>query len=376
MRLLATERAALERFLPGLDARLATLPLQDLESPGNPALRWYKEAGGAGLLIAEIHGGKGATAAQAAQLTRALAARSPSLALATTMHQFSVASLKALAESSDGPEWMLLDGIARDKRLMSSAFAEGHSGQSILAPTMKAVWNGKNWRVTGRKQPCSLSRSMDLLTTSLVLEHPEKGISTGVALIPSQSAGISVEPFWGSWILAGAESDAVILEDVEVHPDLVFELSAELQSADNDLQTLGYVWFEILLTACYLGIAAALVEKVMTAGRGTIQDRTNLCIKLESSNMLVDTVAANLDRGDFGKDALSRALVTRFAVADNIQAMVAKSVELLGGMAFVRSSDIAYLASATHAIGFHPPSRHSSAQSLFEWCEGKQLAMV
>lgn len=376
MRLLAKERETLEQFLPGLDAKLAAIPLQTLESPGNQSLSMYKSAGGAGLLIPKIHGGKGATAVQAALLTRALASRSPSLALATTMHQFSVASLIALAESSDGPEWMLLDGIATEQRLMSSAFAEGHAGQSILAPTMKAVWDGRNWRVTGKKQPCSLARSMDLLTTSLQLEHPEKGVSVGVALIPAQSPGISVEPFWRSWILGGAESDAVILQDVEVHPDLVFELDAELQSQDNDLQTLGYVWFEMLLTACYLGVASALVEKVMASGRGTVQDRTSLCIQLESSNLLVDAIARNLDLGDFGKDALSRALITRFAAADNIQAIVAKSVELLGGMAFIRSSDVSYLASATHAIGFHPPSRNSAMQSLLHWYEGQQWVMV
>ena len=97
MRVLENERSVLERYLPGLDARLAATPFMDLESPGSPGIAMYRAAGGAGLLIPTIHRGGGATALDAARLTRALAARSPSLAVATTMHQFSVASLVALA---------------------------------------------------------------------------------------------------------------------------------------------------------------------------------------------------------------------------------------------------------------------------------------
>ena len=84
-----------------------------------------------------------------------------------------------------------------------------------------AAREGDNWRVSGSKRPCSLSRSMDLLTASVAVPDEDGGSRLGVALIPAESPGIRVEPFWSSWVLAGAESDAVILEDVEVHPDLV-----------------------------------------------------------------------------------------------------------------------------------------------------------
>ncbi len=375
MRLLAHEKAVLERCLPGLDNKLATIPLMELESPGSKGIGLYRDAGGAGLLIPEIHGGVGASAVDAVQLTRALAARSPSLALATTMHQFSVASLIVLAESSDGPEWMLLDGVARDKRLMASAFAEGNTSQSILAPTMKGVWDGKNWRVSGCKQPCSLSRSMDLLTASIMLEHPQKGNQASVALIPAASDGITVKPSWGTWVLAGAESDTVILEDVEVHPDLVFELGTELQGELDNLQTIGFIWFELLLTACYLGVAAALVERVLAAERGAKNERVALGVAVEGAALALDGAAHNLDNGDGGNNGLARSLIARFTVAEVIPSVVAKAVELLGGMAFIGSSDVAYLAAATHAIGFHPPSRQSSVNALYEWFSGNALVI-
>ena len=75
--------------------------------------------------------GGGATARQDLRCTRAIGARTPSLAVAATMHNFSVASLVALSQHSEGFEWMLLDAIARDRLLAASAFAEGLSGQGI-----------------------------------------------------------------------------------------------------------------------------------------------------------------------------------------------------------------------------------------------------
>ena len=375
MRLLAAEREACDRFLPGLDGKLAAIPLMELESPGSPGIELYRAAGGAGLVIPTMHGGGGASAVDAARVTRALAARSPSLAVATTMHQFSVASLVALASSSAGLEWMLLDGVARDQRLMASGFAEGRTSQSILAPTMKGVWDGSTWRVSGRKQPCSLSRSMDLLTASVALEEPDGGTRMAIALIPAAAEGITVTPFWGSFALAGAESDTVTLENVDVHPELIVEVSTGLDGELDDLQTLGFVWFELLVTACYLGVAAALVERVLDGERGATHERLALGMAVEGAALMLDGAARNLDDGDGGNDGLARALITRFTVADIVRSTVAKAVELLGGMAFAGSPEVAYLAAASHAIGFHPPSRHSSADALLGWFSGRPVVI-
>ncbi|SDM31000.1 acyl-CoA dehydrogenase family protein [Allokutzneria albata] len=375
MRLLAQEREVCERYLPGLDATLGAIPLMELESQGNPGIELYRGAGGPGLVIPAVHGGGGAGAVDAVRITRALATRSPSLAIATTMHQFSVASLVALASSSAGFEWMLLDGVARDRLLMASGFAEGRTAQGVLTPTMKAVWDGTNWRVSGRKQPCSLSRSMDLLTASVALHDPDGSTRTAIALIPAASEGITIEPFWGSWALGGAESDTVILSDVVVHPDLIVELRTGLDGELDDLQTLGFVWFELLVTACYLGIAANLAERVLTEERGTPHERLALGTAVAGAALTLDGAARDLDDGGGGNDGLARALITRFTVADTIRATVAGAVELLGGMNFVRSPEIAYLAAAAHAIGFHPPSRHSSADALLGWFRGRPLVL-
>ncbi|MEW5249686.1 acyl-CoA dehydrogenase family protein [Microbulbifer sp. 2201CG32-9] len=375
MKLLGQEIELLERYLPGLYAHLEATPLETLEGDQNPSISWYKEAGGAGLLISSDFGGAGVSAHDMIRLTRAIASKAPSLALCTTMHQFSLASLIELSRNSDGPEWMLLDGIARDKLLMCSAFAEGRAGQSILEPTMRAVWDGKNWLVSGRKQPCSLARSMDLITASVKLEKEGQHSVTGVALIPAKTAGISVEPFWKNTILAGTESDALVLDNVEVHPDLVFELGLEFEGKLDDLQTYGFIWFELLLTTSYLGVAMSLAQRVFDNDRGDANARVSLATELKGVAMLLDSVAKALDDGLDRNECLAHSLIARYQVTDAIQRSIVKSVELLGGIAFIKSHEISYLSSAAQAISFHPPSRVSAINGLHSWFLGNVLTM-
>jgi len=220
---LSNERETLERLLPGLDETLSEIGLADLERPGSPGIQAFRDAGGAGLLVPVEHGGLGATPLDAVRVQRAIGVRSPSLAVATTMHHFSVASLLEASKHSEtskhrsGFEWMLLAAIAKERLLLASGFAEGKTGQGILAPTMSATRRGGKLLISGAKRPCSLSRSMDLLTAS-VLVPGESGRQFAVALIPAGSPGLKVNPFWGSWALAGAESDEVVLTDVEIDP--------------------------------------------------------------------------------------------------------------------------------------------------------------
>src|SRR2546423_14289974 len=89
-RVLQHERETLDRFMPGLDAQLAELSLEELEQPGGPGISLFREAGGAGLLIPESSGGLGAGPAQAIEGQRALGSRGPPPPIATTMHHLSI----------------------------------------------------------------------------------------------------------------------------------------------------------------------------------------------------------------------------------------------------------------------------------------------
>src|ERR1700733_4536402 len=291
MNILRAERDTLDAYLPGLDKYLSETPLLELERPGNGALRKFKELGGPGLLIPAEYGGKGATQIDAVRIQRAVGSRSPSLAVATTMHHFSVASLVELTAAGNGFEWVMLMAIAENSWLLSSGFAEGKPGQHILTPTMRGAKADGGIVVSGTKKPCSLTWSMNLMSASVPVAAPATGASRlAVVLIPADSAGIERVPFWQTTALAAAESDQVTLTNVFVPDSLIF-YPQDGESMDP-IQARGFVWFELLVSASYLGAATNLAERAIARGRGSDEDRAGLAIELESMAAALEQVAS------------------------------------------------------------------------------------
>lgn len=376
MEFLARERAVLERFLPGLEAELRSVPLERLESRSSPAIEVFRNANASGLLIPREHRGLGASAVEAVQVQRAIGACAPSLAVATTMHHFSAATLVELQRREAGLEWMLLQAIAERQILLASGFAEGVSGQGVLRPTMKGRRISGKVEISGEKRPCSLSRSMDILTASVVVSSDDPGHEDefGVALISAKLPGIKITPFWSASVLAGAESDTVSLDDVSVEEDLVITMGSAEAPVLDEIQTAGFLWFELLITASYVGIASALVERVLYGHRGDEWPRIAGAVELEAAMASLEGVAQQIHPGGpRSADLLPRALHCRYAAQDAISRSVAGAVELLGGMAFIRDADVGYLASASQALAFHPPGRLKAAAALADAFTGGDL---
>ncbi|CAL9635880.1 Isobutylamine N-hydroxylase [Streptomyces sp. enrichment culture] len=360
MRFLECERATLAKLLPGLDPALREIPLTELERPGSPGIRLFRDSGGPGLLVPESHQGRGATALDALRVQRAIGSRSPSLAVATTMHHFSMATLAGLGGLGDGPQGMLVEGVAAGDRIIASGFAEGRSGTGILDPSMTAEVTGDGIRINGVKRPCSLARSMDVLTASVLVPREDgQGDELAVALVPAESEGLSVSGFWSSTFLAGAESEQVTLTDVLVPPDLVLRTGTATASGGrlDELQTAGLLWFQVLMTGSYLGVAGALVERVLLNDRIPEHERVRLYAETEAATAAAEGIARRVDAGDLGESALAQALCTRYGVQDALGRIVPRAVELLGGLNFMTSDEVGYLAATANGLSLHPPSR-------------------
>lgn len=377
MRFLETDRGVLQRSLPGLDEALTAIPPGDLERRGSPGTAVFREAGGPGLLVPADLGGIGASPLEAVRVQRAIGSRSPSLAVATTMHHFSVASLVAVSDTNTGMDWMLLQAIAADSLLLASGFAEGRPDGQILKPTMTATPTPDGVRLSGVKKPCSLSRSMDLLTASVMLPRPDgPGEQLAVALIPAKDDGVSVSSFWSSFALAGAESDQVTIDDVLVPSDLVVTTSVSEGEQLDDIQNAAFLWFELLITGSYVGAASALVELALGSDRISESDRLRLVVTLEGAMASVENIARRMTDELNSRQLLVDALLVRYAVQDAIAAAVPRAVELLGGMNFITSDRIGYLAAAVNGLGFHPPARAKMAGPLLGYFAGNPLAIA
>jgi alkylation response protein AidB-like acyl-CoA dehydrogenase len=376
MGLLRKERVTLDSLLPGLDAQLAKLSLADLERPGNPGIGLLRKAGGAALVVPAALGGKGASALQAVRVLRAIGARSPSLAIATTMHSFSVATLVEFGvfDPNDDGGSTVLSAVTENDWLIASGFAEGRSGTNILAATMVArATPGGGYLISGSKKPCSLTYSMHLLSASVTLQEADGRTRRAIALIPADAAGIERRPFWRSGVLTGAESDEVILRDVVIPGHLLFFPSAEERL--DPVETAGYLWFQLLVSAAYLGAASGLVERVVLANKGSDADRTLLGTEVESAMEALENVAHAM-ASEPKQELLARALLVRFAIQTAIERACMLAAELLGGMAFIGSPDVSYLLGVCRALAFHPPSRLSSSTALAGHLKGGALQWV
>ena len=372
MGFLKRERATLEQLLPGLDAALAGIPLLEMEPPGNPAIVTFRRLGGPGLLVPTQLGGRGASPLQAVRAQRAIACRAPSLAVATTMHHFTLASLMEINPEDPGLEGELLESVARGNLYVGSGFAEGTTGTSIQTSALRMERRPGGFILNGSKKPCSLSLSMDLFTISTPApECMDAGLAA--VIIPADTPGIERRPFWLSPILAGAESDEVVLRDVFVPADAFLPLGGSGRS--NAVQDRGFLWFELLIAAAYLGIASALVERVLSSGKGGAGERVSLATEVEGAMAALEGIAHAMLAGARGNEDLARMLLVRYAVQAAIDRATSLAVELMGGMAFIRSPEVSYLLAAARALSLHPPTRLTSSNRLDAFLMGSPLVL-
>jgi hypothetical protein len=125
-------------------------------------------------------------------------------------------------------------------------------------------------------------------------------------------------------VLAGAQSEAVTLSDVTVEEDLVITMGAADAPVLDAIQIAGFLWFELLISASYLGMASALAERVLAEERGAPADRVAVAGALEAAMSSLEGVAVPMADMDAARgDLLTRALLCRYATQDAINRAVA-----------------------------------------------------
>lgn len=356
--LLAKERLVLDEYFPGLDDKLTSFSFMERESQGNECMDLIKQMGVPSLMIPIEYGGKGASALDAIYIQRAIGSRSPSLAIALTMHQFSVASL--IGAISVQPELeRILTMIAEENLLLASGFAEGIS-QNIFSPTVNAMPVTGGIIVNGRKKPCTLSHKMDLLTASVKLPDDQLAI----IIIPSNTPGIKVNDFWNHWILKGTDTHEVVLEDVFVSNENIFHAGTE-QNVSPVIMN-GLIWFELLATASYIGVVSSMVEKVLQSDKAPNLDKMHdLTADLVQSMNSLEGLAYKFINNQYLDFLLNEVLLVRDSIERKIEQISTQSAKLLGGMNFLTTLDTSYLLLVSQLLTFHPPSKQDCL-ALFE----------
>jgi hypothetical protein len=130
------------------------------------------------------------------------------------------------------------------------------------------------------------------------------------------------------------------------------------------------LWFELLIAAAYVGAASGLVERVLAAGRGSAEVRAMLAIELEAATLALVQVAASATQPGSTDEQLAHALYARYGAQRAVQQASMAAAEAGGGMAFVGSSDVAYLIAASRALAFHPPALAGASEPLLRHLGG------
>jgi len=217
---------------------------------------------------------------------------------------------------------------------------------------------------------------MDLLTASVMVPREDgAGKELAVVLIPAGTPGLQVSEFWATFALAGAESEQVSVDGVLVPYELVVRTHVDPGQEIDDTQVTAFLWFELLITASYLGVASALVERVVGDERIPDAERVRLVAETEAAMSGLENLARQVPDANGDRQLLADALYVRYAVQDTIARVVPRSVELLGGMRFFVADDIAYLAACANGLGFHPPSRGKMSAPLARHLADEPLAV-
>ncbi|MEU6717877.1 hypothetical protein ABZ897_40965 [Nonomuraea sp. NPDC046802] len=196
MRFLERERATLEKLLPGLDESLREIPLMQLENPKDTySIRTSHQKDGPILLVPKAQEGIGATAVDALRVQRALGSRSPSLAVATTTHHFSIGTLIGLIppdDTGDGFASGVLGGAGYEGWLVASSFAEERLDAGILSSSMTATEGYDGVRISGVTRPYGLAWVMDMLIADVMVSRMDgQGEERALVLVDAQSEGVS-----------------------------------------------------------------------------------------------------------------------------------------------------------------------------------------
>lgn len=368
--LLTSENQTLDSYAPGLRERLYGHGLLSNEGAQSTAVADWSDTGGTSLIVPTALGGAGASAVDAVRFQTAIGAVAPSLAAATTMHHLSCATLFEAAEDASQEERDLIRALVEGGTVMASGFSEGSPGGSVFRPTMTARRDGDDYLLSGRKAPCSLSRSMSLLVASALVDDSERA----VVLVFDGAEGLRREEFWKSPVLAAAESDALILDDVRVEADMVF-LTSE-NDPDDVHEMTGYLWFGLLISACYLGVATRMVERLTDRDRLDPKLFSSALAEVETMRTALHAVAREFDEGARGGDVSARLALVRWSMREALVRVQSMVREAVGGFAYMQDPELAYAFEAVQVFGYHPPSRRDTADRLVQWARGEDFRYV
>jgi alkylation response protein AidB-like acyl-CoA dehydrogenase len=303
-------------------------------------------------------GGGGASYDDIGALLRSMAHACPSTALTASMHQHLVGTLLWKLKHAGGSDAFLRRIAAEQLVLVSTGANDWLESNGTMERTDT---NGGGYFLTATKRFASGSVVGDFALTSGAYDDPKTGPRVLHFVSSLRGNGVSTLSDWDTHGMRGTGSNGIRFERAFI-PDSAITLDRPRGTFHPFFGVVVMVAMPLVMNV-YLGIAERAAELALTATRkGKKPDELTFQLvgELERERTVCRLAVADMMRLTNGRDfkpsndLASQMLARKTIAAASAIRTVEKAVELSGGSAFYRTSELERLLRDVRAGHYHP----------------------
>jgi alkylation response protein AidB-like acyl-CoA dehydrogenase len=333
-------RAALRRFA---EKEIAPHAAEVDEREGYPeaSMGAFRESGFVGALYPSEYGGDAGDLLTAALVVEELARACGSTALTALVSRTGVSAL--LAHGSEQLKRRLVPPVATGESQASYCLSEPNSGSDAAAMTTRAVRDGDQWVLNGRKAWVT-SAGISRLYTVFAKTDPaagHRGISAFA--VEHDRPGLSVGKLEHKIGLRGSPTGELVLEDVTIpagsligEPGRGFHYALEALDGSRPIvgaQAVGIAQGALDVAGAYVRERRQFDQRIADF-QGVQFMLADMATQLEAARLLVYAACARLDAHSSGVSKASS--MAKLFASDTAMRVTTDAVQLLGGAGISR----------------------------------------
>lgn len=325
-----------------------------------------------GYLAAAVpseRGGWGLDLAQLARSQRRLARYAPATALSMSMHSYWVGIANELERLGDDSLRWIQEAAAAGE-VFAAGHAEAGNDIPVLLSTCRAERVPGGYRLTGRKQFGSNGPAWSWLGAHAIDTDASDGPQIVHAFVERSSPGVTVVETWDTLGMRPTQSHDTVLDGVFVPDARIGRVVAAGDGSDPFLVAMA-IWPLALIAAAYLGIAERTLELAVESARNKtsmaiergalaynpmVQHQVaEMYLELDAANAtferFVDEWVAGVDHGE---GWVPRVYAMKWRSVEAAKRVVDTALDVAGGAAMFRGSELERLYRDARCGGFHP----------------------
>ncbi len=333
-------RAAVRRFADKEVAPHAAAADEREEWPA-ASFEAFRDSGFSRALYPPEYGGEGGDALTLALVVEELARVCPSFALGIAVSRLAVAAV--LRHGTEDLRSRYLPRLAAGEAIASYCLSESHAGSDVASMSTRAVRDGANYVLTGRKM-WATSAGVSGLYTVFAKTDPDagrRGISAFV--VEGDAPGLSIGKLEHKMGMRGSPTGEVVLDDVAVPAaNLIGEEGAGFRYAMEALDR-----GRPIIGAQAVGIGQGALEaaaqyaaerrqfgQAIAEFQGVQFMLADMATQLAAARLMVHAACARIDANAPGVTRQS-AMAKLFA-SDTAMRVTTDAVQVLGGAGYTR----------------------------------------